>query len=354
MAQCGSPDYATDTHCDDDNNNPGCGWDNGACCGDNVDKSYCTECKCLDPKEQGKDGSMPTSECGLPDFADDDHCDDENNNEGCKWDNGACCGDNVSREYCNECECKDPNYSPGENTGCGAPNTVGDGYCDDENNNEGCNWDNGDCCGDNVLEDYCNECECKDPDAQGKNTGCGAPTTVGDGYCDDENNNQACNWDNGDCCGDNVSEAYCQECECKDPNYSPPPTVADPCGAPGYANDEFCDDNNNNEACDWDGGACCGNSAANWNKYCADCTCKDPNYSPPPPPPTVVDPTPAPDTEAPPTPAPATPAPATEAPATAAPQPTPPPTAAPPVVTPSPPIAGWGKQYVSSLKEWSK
>ena len=38
--------------CDDDNNNCGCGWDGGDCCGSNVNKSYCKECKCLDPTNE--------------------------------------------------------------------------------------------------------------------------------------------------------------------------------------------------------------------------------------------------------------------------------------------------------------
>ena len=41
----------------------------------------------------------------------DDHCDDENNNCGCEWDGGDCCGDDVETTYCTECECLDPNAS---------------------------------------------------------------------------------------------------------------------------------------------------------------------------------------------------------------------------------------------------
>ena len=37
---------------------------------------------------------------------------------------------------------------------------VGDGYCDDENNNLKCNYDGGDCCLDQVLTDYCTICTC--------------------------------------------------------------------------------------------------------------------------------------------------------------------------------------------------
>ena len=43
---------------------------------------------------------------------------------------------------------------------CGNPNWKGDKECDDENNNCGCEWDGGDCCGSNVNTDYCSACEC--------------------------------------------------------------------------------------------------------------------------------------------------------------------------------------------------
>ena len=43
---------------------------------------------------------------------------------------------------------------------CDNPEWIGDGYCDDENNNAECNWDGGDCCGDNVFTDYCTICGC--------------------------------------------------------------------------------------------------------------------------------------------------------------------------------------------------
>ena len=47
---------------------------------------------------------------------------------------------------------------------------MGDNYCDDENNNEGCGWDGGDCCGDNVNTQYCSACECLDPNGGGPTT----------------------------------------------------------------------------------------------------------------------------------------------------------------------------------------
>ena len=47
---------------------------------------------------------------------------------------------------------------------------------------------------------------------------CQYPQYKGDDYCDDGNNNAGCNWDGGDCCGNHVDQDYCQECLCKDPN----------------------------------------------------------------------------------------------------------------------------------------
>ena len=44
--------------------------------------------------------------------------------------------------------------------------------------------------------------------------GCQNSGWVGDGYCDDGNNNADCNYDGGDCCGSNVSTQYCTECQC--------------------------------------------------------------------------------------------------------------------------------------------
>ena len=46
----------------------------------------------------------------------------------------------------------------------------------------------------------------------------GQPSYIGDGYCDDENNNEECQWDGDDCCNGGSTE-YCGVCECLDPNY---------------------------------------------------------------------------------------------------------------------------------------
>merc|ERR1712176_1494318 len=152
-----------------------------------------------DPKGQGE------NPCGAPKYKGDKNCDDENNNAGCNYDDGDCCkktlGKDVVKKYCKICKCLDPK-GQGENP-CGAPKYKGDKNCDDENNNAGCNYDGGDCCkktlGKDVVKTYCKICKCLDPKGQGENP-CGAPKYKGDKNCDDENNNAGCNYDDGGCC----------------------------------------------------------------------------------------------------------------------------------------------------------
>ena len=47
---CHTAAYKGDNYCDDLNNNCGCEWDGGDCCGSNVNKQFCTLCECLGPK----------------------------------------------------------------------------------------------------------------------------------------------------------------------------------------------------------------------------------------------------------------------------------------------------------------
>ena len=152
----------------------------------------------------------------------DGYCDDYRNKEACFFDGGDCCGSNINTAYCNECICY-------EDIDCKAPlEWIGDGFCDDKTNNEGCQYDGGDCCGPNVNTAYCSDCICCSDPTTCVTTTSQATTTpfgttgsnscnqgwIGDGYCDDINNNQYCNFDGGDCCGSNANTDWCTECLC--------------------------------------------------------------------------------------------------------------------------------------------
>ena len=69
------------------------------------------------------------------------------------------------------------------NKGCesGGEDYIGDGYCDDANNNEGCQFDDGDCCGPEVLTDYCDECICHETSFSSSGTTQTPETTSGSG-----------------------------------------------------------------------------------------------------------------------------------------------------------------------------
>ena len=63
---------------------------------------------------------------------------------------------------------------------CSKPALAGDGYCDDGNNNCGCDWDNGDCCKATIgaSYNYCSKCLCMDPLSPQYVGGSGEPPTI--------------------------------------------------------------------------------------------------------------------------------------------------------------------------------
>ena len=102
---------------------------------------------------------------------------------------------------------------------------------------------------------------------------------IGDQYCDDVNNNLGCNFDGGDCCYQSIPnwDNYCDTCECLIPiTLTTTNKPAPPCQNQ-WIGDQFCDDVNNNLGCNFDGGDCCDNTANNWNIYCGVCQCLDPS-----------------------------------------------------------------------------
>merc|ERR1712223_1070818 len=194
-------------------------------------EQYCSVCECLEGGATEPPTEPPTegpSEC-VDSWIGDNYCDDQNNNAACEFDGGDCCQDNPSQgwdNYCSDCLClemPETTEAPVEPTTeepmdeCAIPQWAGDSYCDDENNTPDCAFDGGDCCGDDVNTTYCSECECLEfPETTQAPDGsnCEIPHWFGDNFCDDENNNAECGFDGGDCCGDDVNTTYCSECDC--------------------------------------------------------------------------------------------------------------------------------------------
>jgi len=95
---------------------------------------------------------------------------------------------------------------------------------------------------------------------------------AGDGYCDDTFNNQACDWDSGDCCRPTCVDSQAYYCgydssfnyigfDCQNPDIM---DVSTQCAAIvdviSVIGDGYCDGRDgayNTAACGWDGGDCC-------------------------------------------------------------------------------------------------
>lgn len=274
-SECQFPKLVGDGYCQDYNNNYHCGFDQGDCCGSCVNTDHCTDCVC---KTGIKEGGINNPIVG------DGYCQDSTNNADCNFDGGDCCGSCKFTKFCTDCECRNnvtginPLVGNGicddltNNPYCGFdgldccpyPNSHGNGICTDYNNFAECNFDGGDCCGPHgstvLYQVWCTECKCHLQDT------CEVPLEmVGNGYCNDEANNAECHYDNGDCCGSCVNKDNCTECAC----------IGGSSRNDGIPNikvgDGYCNDETNNEECNYDGGDCCG-SCIN-TLYCSECQC---------------------------------------------------------------------------------
>ncbi|CAM9310619.1 unnamed protein product, partial [Ectocarpus fasciculatus] len=168
--------------------------------------------------------STTSNDCSR-DFYRDGECDANNNRAECEYDGGDCC----------LCTCQDNTYDCGiSGFACIDPDApcvndddytvdiaetcggyiiyLADGDCDEANNNEECGYDRGDCCSctcvDEAFECGSNGFACIDPSAECVDDddvtvdilqNCDS-RDIGDGYCDLENNNEECHFDGGDCC----------------------------------------------------------------------------------------------------------------------------------------------------------
>eukprot|EP00903_Cladosiphon_okamuranus_P005791 g5738.t1 len=194
-------------------------------------------------------------------------------------------------------------YYSGSSSDC-YDNWIGDGYCDNRNNNELCNYDGGDCCSctcdpGSSDDDYrCGQYSdfaCIDPAAPCVDDdditvdiveNCDYPAGIGNGWCDMGNNNEGCGYDGGDCCqctcikpendyswDDDYACTDDATYACIDPaapcvdDDDVTVEIVENCGYPDSIGNGWCDQVNNKAECNYDGGDCC------------ECTCVPPENS---------------------------------------------------------------------------
>jgi hypothetical protein len=176
--------------------------------GDGTCDAVCNNEVCNYDTQPGSSASDCSAclQTGCPeDWVNDNYCDNVCNNAACEWDGGDCGGVGSTST-------PSPTYIAAENpcllTGCPSLAWMRDGMCDEICNNNACEFDGGDC-----AAEVWSECT---------STGCPYTDWIGDGVCDANCNNAACNFDGGDCSVGSDSDVSSAQ-----PSLSP--TTTDPC-----------------------------------------------------------------------------------------------------------------------------
>ena len=260
LSLCPYPHLVGNDLCNKENNIGLCNYDGGDCCDsywyeDNqcysrYNNRMCEydgrDCCGRDSFGDGNDGNIEAIGDGI--------CHDKNNNGQCDFDGGDCCLAKVNMSSCSICECITQEviqpFDP-----CPLFEKIGDGLCHDENNNNICSYDGGDCCGENIDTSNCTIClnclKFKEMPGIPYIGHCPIYAQIGDGICQDENNIDVCLYDGGDCCFAQVNISQCKECKCISIE-----DEFDPCPLGDRIGDGACNLSNNNTICSFDGGDC--------------------------------------------------------------------------------------------------
>ena len=174
-------------------------------------------------KEIIQSQSNTSNACPYWDLIGDGYCDDEANNENCNYDSEDCCDYQTDRIACQDCFCFVPeiDLQPICKDSLYVP-FLGDGDCNLQLNNVEHYFDVGDCCLNNTVcftnlffdGFYC-EFTCPAGICVNSNIYCNS-SQLGDGLCQDHNNGPFCDYDFGDCCLPTRKDFdSCCACECK-------------------------------------------------------------------------------------------------------------------------------------------
>ena len=277
----GNSSLILDGVCQEVNNNPACFYDGGDCHLNNV---QLTLENCSNPELIGNDVCEAENYniacnfdgndcCTMLYFVGDGICNEENDIPMCNYDGGDCCkSGHIGNGICdNENNNRICNYDGGD---CCDKNfdILGDGICNDENNIPQCSYDGGDCCLKHVNTIYCTNCECITQEVIQPFDPCPLFAKIGDGICQDENNNLICSYDGGDCCGKDIDTSNCTLChKCLKYQEMPKTSYEGLCPNHVQIGDGFCQDENNIDVCLFDGGDCCLEELE--TAHCKGCIC---------------------------------------------------------------------------------
>ena len=280
-----------DNICQDFVNNDECGFDLGDCCKPNADLD-CTSCICwlhdFEWPDQGNRDCYDKKSIG-------NHiCQDEFNIDQCGLDGYDCCSPLSDFSQCTQCKCKLP-YRP-ENTthieaivqdlleveypDCPHPEYIGDMFCDDVTNIQGCNYDGGDCCDPYSFFFLCHHCVCfhmPKPEVfidyePPKRCEFNQKSRIANGICEDDVNVEQCEFDGGDCCNPDSNIYFCNDCLCIQSHTEVNEEWVSQCPwYPWLVGDGNCDDFLNHPGCYHDKGDCCQADAS--HQFCQDCQC---------------------------------------------------------------------------------
>ena len=255
--------YVGNGFCEDFANTPECMYDGGDCCGPS-NYQYCASCQCLYDEYELIDTKtyLESSTCDLFSHAiGDGFCQDEVNNADCNYDGGDCCNPTVLNNNCADCKCKNGTNLVTTFKKIKCPSDLepytNNGKCNDEANIPECDYDTNECCGSGNF-DFCTECKCLDPrkveEPRQVEASCKYWAVKGNGFCDDAANTFGCQWDGGDCCGDNVVHGKCDLCNCLEDTQIDTSNLQ--CETGSYY-DGVCDTRNKYHKCTYDGFDCC-------------------------------------------------------------------------------------------------
>ena len=151
------------------------------------------------------------------------------------------------------------------------------GYCDDNANIEACDFDNGDCCLPIIKTDHCHNCFCHDTNKThlGYKTylhGKCNLTLKSNGMCEDQINHSDCGYDMYDCCKEKIQcSSESEECICHLDGKRHQDSIGENCTFLELIGDLNCNDELNNEDCLFDGHDCCLGIIN--DQFCSNCTC---------------------------------------------------------------------------------